>query len=303
MSKTISYLTTFLTGIVITVMVICNTELGLRTNIEMSTLLNQVFAILMLSMLLLIGRKNTNILPSQTKAKWYWFFGGAFGIAVVFINYYTVVNIGATLAMAGAVFGQSLMGFIIDMTGILYLPKRKTTKAKILSILICYLGIFIMSAFSGESINLGYLLLSVVGGMITMIQMGYNSHLASFKGPFVSALVNVVSGCVTIIIVILLTNAKTTFGMIEKLPSIPFLLLIGGSFLGIVVVVSTNIVVPKIPAVYSALLISSGQILTSLIFDAVLYSRFSVALLLGVAIMIIGLIYGTRADITSTPSR
>ncbi len=297
MSKTLSYIITFLTGIIITIMVVCNTELGQLTNIEFSSLTNQVLAIIMLSTLLLVGRKNKAILPEQKSPKWYWYFGGAMGIIIVTINYLTVVNIGATLAMAGAVFGQSLMGLIIDITGAFHLPKRKTSKAKILSILICYLGIFIMSAFSGDKINFGYLLLAVLAGVVTMIQMANNSYLSSYRGPFVSALINVITGCITILIIIGIKNPGETFSMIKLVPQIPFLLFVGGSILGVVVVLSTNVIIPKIPAVYSALLLSSGQILTSLVFDAVLYSRFSLSLLLGVIIMISGLLYGTYADI------
>lgn len=297
MSKTLSYITTFLTGIIITIMVVCNTELGQMTNIEFSSLTNQVLAIIFLSSLLILGRKNKAILPDQSSPKWYWYFGGAMGIIIVTVNYLTVINIGATLAMAGAVFGQSLMGLIIDITGWFHLPKRRTSKAKILSIAICYLGLFIMSAFSGNDIKFGYLLLAILAGIVTMIQMANNSYLATFKGPFVSALINVITGCITILVIIGIKDPSTTFSMVKLVPQIPFLLLVGGSFLGVVVVISTNIVIPKIPAVYSALLLSSGQILTSLVFDAALYSRFSLSLLIGVIIMILGLLYGTYADI------
>ena len=300
MSKTFSYLLTFLTGIIITVMVVCNTELGVKTNIEVSTIMNQVIAIAILSIFLLSCRKNTYILPKQKKARWYWFFGGSFGIVIVFINYFTVLNIGATLAMAGAVFGQSLMGLIIDITGFMYLPKRNTTRVKIISIVICYIGIFIMSAFSASTINWLYLLLAIMAGMITMFQMSYNAHLASFKGPVVSTLVNVISGLVTVTLFSFLFFRGETLEAFKVLPSVPFYLIVSGSILGIFVVVNTNIVIPKIPAVYSALLLSSGQILTSLVFDVLLYNRFSLSLFIGTAVMIIGLIYGTREEITST---
>lgn len=292
MSKISAYSLAFITGIIITLMVVANTELGRITSIEVSTIVNQFIAIIILSSLIAVARNNKIIVPEQKKSRWYWFFGGSFGIVIVLINYYTLINIGATLAMAGAVFGQSLMGLIIDVTGMLNLEKRKTTREKKISITISYLGILIMSIFSKTEVKIGYLALAILAGMITMFQMGYNSNFAKKKGTFISTLVNVTSGFITIAIVSLLFFYDNTKSSFADLVTAPFYLIVGGSILGIFVVVITNIVIPQIPAVYSALLLSSGQIMTSLIFDYLLYERFSFSLLIGTLIMIAGLAYG-----------
>jgi Uncharacterized protein conserved in bacteria len=302
MSKSLSYLAAFLTGIVITAMVVCNTELGVRTNIEVSTWVNQIIAILLLSVLLLAGRKNEQLVPKREHLHWYEHFAGSIGIAIVMINYHTVLNIGATIAMAGTVFGQSFMGLIIDMTGFMKLPKRKTTKAKIISMIVCYAGIIIMSVFSGESAQLGYLMLSVLAGMLTMIQMGYNSRVAAKIGTFPGALLNVTTGFLTITLISFLFFRAESLEAVKNLAFVPFPLIIGGSVLGIVVVVVTNVVIPRIPAVYSALLLSSGQIITSLIFDALLYGRFTLSLFIGAIVMLMGLIYGAKDDISASRS-
>lgn len=297
MSKILAYSLAFITGIIITLMVVANTELGRITSIEVSTIINQFIAIIVLSSFIAVARNNKIIVPEQKKSRWYWFFGGSFGIVIVLINYYTLINIGATFAMAGAVFGQSLMGLIIDVTGLLNLEKRKTTREKKISITISYLGILVMSVFSKTDVKIGYLALSILAGMITMFQMGYNSNFAKKKGTFISTLVNVTSGFITIAIISLLFFLDNTISSFSNLSNAPFYLIVGGSILGIFVVVITNIVIPQIPAVYSALLLSSGQIMTSLIFDYLLYERFSLSLLVGTLIMISGLAYGAiKAD-------
>ena len=45
-------------------------------------------------------------------------------------NYYTVTAVGATLAMALAVFGQSLVGLIFDLTGLFDMEKKRITGEK-----------------------------------------------------------------------------------------------------------------------------------------------------------------------------
>ena len=62
-----------------------------------------------------------------------------------------------------------------------------------------------------------------------------------------------------------------------------------GGLLACIVVVNTNIVIPRIPAVYSALLLSSGQILAALAVDYVLYETFTPVLLYGTLITLVGI--------------
>ena len=64
----------------------------------------------------------------------------------------------------------------------------------------------------------------------------------------------------------------------------------------IFVVTSSNIIIPKIPAVYSSLLLSAGQILMSLVLDALLYSSFSAPLLVGALVMLAGMLVNFLAD-------
>ena len=57
-----------------------------------------------------------------------------------------------------------------------------------------------MLFLSGNRISPVYALIGIIAGVITMIQMVYNSSFASLKGPFFSARQNVVSGLVGILL-------------------------------------------------------------------------------------------------------
>lgn len=296
MKKSIFYLVSFLTGAVISVMVVANTELGRITTNEVSLIVNQAIGVVLTTFILLAGRKNVLINPARQKSRWYMYLGGLFGICVMVCNFYSVLNVGSALAMAAAVFGQSITGLVTDLFGLFSMPKRKQSKLKWISLALSFTGIFIMSLSQSGSFKLVYILMGVLAGIMTMLQMTYNSSFAKAKGAVFSARQNALSGLAgTIIYAALLMPEETLHGF-TLLPSASFLSIIAGGTLAIVVVVSTNLVIPRIPAVYSALLLSCGQILTSIVIDTFLYDLFSPALLTGSIVMLAGIGLNFSAD-------
>ena len=285
MKKSIFYLVSFLTGAVISVMVVANTELGRITTNEVSLIVNQAIGIVLTTFILLAGRKSEIINPARKKSRWYMYFGGLFGICVMVCNFYSVLNVGSALAMAAAVFGQSLTGLVTDLFGLFSMPKRKQSTLKWISLALSFTGIFIMSLSQSGSFRLIYILMGT-----------YNSSFAKAKGAVFSARQNAISGLAgTIIYAALLMPEETLHGF-TLLPSASFLSIITGGTLAIVVVVSTNLVIPRIPAVYSALLLSCGQILTSIVIDTFLYDLFSPSLLIGSLVMLAGIGLNFSAD-------
>ena len=288
MGKSLCYIISFLTGAVISVMVTFNTEAGKLTSSEVSLIINQIVGIMTLEAIMLLGRKSSLIKPPKREVKWYrHYFGGLFGVAIISLNYISVSGAGATIAMAGAVFGQSLSGLIFDMTGLMGMQKEKITKRRIISLLICLIGIMIYF-FGGDGINL-YIFPSILAGILTMVQMVYNSSLANAKGPFYSARMNVISGLAGALLYAFIFFPETTISGFKAMRDASFPTMVMGGLLACIVVVNTNIVIPRIPAVYSALLLSSGQILAALAVDYVLYETFTPVLLYGTLITLVGI--------------
>lgn len=296
MARYLNYIITFLTGAVISLMVICNTELGVATTNEVSLIVNQITGIILLTLILTAGRKNVKINPKREPAPWYMYFGGLFGIVIMILNFYTVLNIGATLAMGTAVFGQSAMGLIMDLTGFMGVEKRKISPLKWIALAVSFLGIIVMSVFAGGTFRPVYVVMGVVAGVVTMVQMVYNSTFAKKKGAVFSARQNVISGLGGIIVYAALLYPSATVEGLARLPHVPFYLIVAGGTLACFVVCSTNVIIPRIPAVYSALLLSSGQILASLLLDWLLYSTFSWALLAGTLLMLLGMVGNFAAE-------
>ena len=213
----LNYLLSFITGAVISVMVIFNTELGAVTTTEISTMVNQIVGIIALTLLMFVFRKNKELCPKRVKSHWYMYFGGIFGLFILTFNFYTVIEIGATLSMALAVFGQSATGLFFDLTGLFGMEKKRITKQKWISLAVSFLGILLMSLLSGGSFKPAFLLMGFAAGALTMTQMVYNSTFAKAKGPLFSARQNVISGLVGIVLFSFIVKPQESINAISIL--------------------------------------------------------------------------------------
>ena len=286
----------FLTGMVIAVMVVANTQFGVATTMGVSLIVNHIIGLSILSALLLLGKKNKTINPMRRPAPWYLYFNGIFGVAILNCNYYTIVYTGASIAMASTVFGQSFFSLLFDLTGFMGMQKRTLNKKKVVSLLISATGILIMACTGDGTFSFWFILLGILAGALTMTQMILNSTFASYKGAIFASRQNFLSGLVAGLLFYFLFTPKATLGGFAKLPKVPILLMVSGGLLAVFVVVSTSYVIVKIPAVYSALLLSSAQILTSLLIDTVFFDSFSKTLLIGALLMLVGMAGNLLAD-------
>ena len=294
MNRKLSLLMAFITGAVISVMVIFNTELGKATTNTVSILINQIVGIIILSIIIMAFRKNTNVNPKRNSAPWYMWFGGLFGLAVISCNYFSVTGAGATIAMGTAVLGQCIAGLVLDVTGWMWMEKRPIRPIRIVSAAIVASGIAIMLLFSSEDIKPSYAVPGIIAGILTMVQMAYNSHFASFKGAFFSARQNVVSGLAGITLFALCTTPGETLDALKAIPEIPFIIAIGGGALASFVVVASNTIIPRIPGADSSALMSAGQVMTAAVLDWALYSRLYPSLIVGSAVMIAGILIARK---------
>ena len=290
MKRSLCLLLAFLTGAVISVMVIFNTELGEATTNTASIIVNQAVGIITLSAFILVFRKNGAVNPERKKAPWYLWFGGLFGLVVITCNYFSVRAAGATVSMAAAVFGQCLMGAVLDITGWMWMERRKIGIRRIASLMITALSIAVMICFSGEGISISHALIAVAAGIITMIQMAYNSRFASYKGAFFSARQNVISGLIGITLFASIALPGPTIEGLSRLPALPVLTIMGGGMLACAVVVSSNTIIPRLPGAVSSILMSAGQVLTAAILDWAIYSRLYPSLIIGSVMMLCGLL-------------
>ena len=142
-----------------------------------------------------------------------------------------------------------------------------------------------------------YLFAIVAGGMV-VFSMVLNSRLSHIIGVFQGVFVNYAMGLLTSILFVAASFWLGNETLNENMNLPPWYAYLG-ALCGIGIVASCNIVIPKIPVVYSAVLIFLGQIITGLILDTLISGHFDVYKALGALLITAGLFLNAKIDANS----
>lgn len=135
-----------------------------------------------------------------------------------------------------------------------------------------------------------YYILAFLAGVFTLISVITNSNLAKYIGTRQSTLINFIAGLsVSIILYIFFNNQPFEF------IDFPIWALFGGLF-GVFIVIISNLIIPKIPTIYSTLLIFIGQLFTGLLIDCFQANTLQLNKVIGAFLIITGLFYNLLVD-------
>ncbi|SCJ99244.1 Uncharacterized protein conserved in bacteria [uncultured Clostridium sp.] len=138
------------------------------------------------------------------------------------------------------------------------------------------------------------IILAMVGGILTTLSMIVNSSLGKKIGVLQSTCINYIVGliCSTLVLILLGSSIKVS---VETFSKLPFYIFLGGA-IGVSIVYCSNIIIPKIPVVYSTLLLFVGQVVAGIIIDFFVMSEISFSKLIGAIVIIIGILYNSKID-------
>jgi len=139
-----------------------------------------------------------------------------------------------------------------------------------------------------------YIFISILVGISVVVARIINSNLAKRIGIFQGTFFNYVTGLFFSFIFLLLSNEALTISSI-KMNSIPLWAYLGG-LSGILVIVLSNYITPKISAFYLTLLMFIGQIFVGIIIDYFTLDKLSIGKIIGGLLVLIGLTYNSLID-------
>jgi bacterial/archaeal transporter family-2 protein len=287
-----------LVGAVITLMTTVNSRFSAVVGNLVATLVIHVAGLAAVSAVLLLKREKAQ--PGRLPA--YYYLGGFIGVGTVFSSIYAFTVLGAALAVALALLGQTLCSIIVDAAGFLGRPRYPLTVRRLPGILLAIAGVAVMShavdiGIGGAAGPLGAagwhldpvaVLVALVAGSLPAITFSLNSELGRRKGMVRSTRVNYVVGLATTLVIVAVVRppvVETIHAVVTAGP----LLALGGGFLGVVVVTSMNFIFPRIPALSATLLLYSGQALMGVLVDIVAEGAFDARKLVGAIILLLGL--------------
>ncbi len=137
-----NYLISILTGVVLSIMVVLNGDLGNATGNYISSVIIHFVGLIGIIILLVVTKskiKNLKGIP------FYMFSGGLIGILTVLFTNISFTNLGVSLTVSLALLGQLVTAIVIDHFGYFDLEINKFEKKKIIGLGIIILGIFIMT--------------------------------------------------------------------------------------------------------------------------------------------------------------
>lgn len=129
---------------------------------------------------------------------------------------------------------------------------------------------------------------AVLSGLTRVVSRMVNAQLSSAIGPFESTFYNYMTGlaCSLAVVFLLHENLQLDLVLGAKLPLIAYL----GGFVGVLFIVLSNAISPKLSVFQMTLLIFLGQIGGGLMIDLLLGTNLSFGKLLGGALVLVGLI-------------
>ena len=233
---------------------------------------------------------------------WWIWTGGLLGSIVLTVNILLFPKLGGVQTAVLPIFGQIIMGLLIDQFGLLSSPLNPLTVPRLLGFVFVLIGVLltvIRKQSSRENKQKSVLLWQMIGvlaGMLSATQTAVNGYLGTILGSSLqAAAISFSTG--TIILLVYCLGTQTTFADLGKAVSAGksyWWIWIGG-FLGGLYVFGSDWLVPQIGTGQVVVMALFGQLTFSAIIDQfgffhALKSPVSRQKLLGLVIMFIGVI-------------
>lgn len=279
-----------LVGVLITVMNGINSAFAARVGSYLSVLVIHLAGLLAVSLVILVRRDGAKV----RKAPAYLYAGGFVGVATVFACNAAFSNLGASLAVALALFGQMAASLAVDSTGFLGRPRYPLSVRNLPGLALCLAGIAVMAGDFGG--RLGYMAIALVAGILPLLSFILNSRLAEARGIWRSARANYVVGLATTLVLLAVVRPDMREGA-AALAGLTagtgvasgLVLILGGGILGVIMNGIMNFIFPKLPALWSTLFMFAGQALAGLAMDAIDQGAMDPRRSAGVALVLAGL--------------
>ncbi|QAT41235.1 DMT family transporter [Clostridium sp. JN-9] len=139
-----------------------------------------------------------------------------------------------------------------------------------------------------------YIVISILAGVSVVVSRIINSNLAKEIGIFQSTFYNYIVGLFFSVIFFILSREKINLSDIKS-GDVPFWAYLGG-VAGVLLIVLSNYITPRISSFYLTLLIFVGQLFTGIIIDYFVKGNISSGKLIGGLLVLAGLIYNLVID-------
>lgn len=138
-----------------------------------------------------------------------------------------------------------------------------------------------------------YIFFSFLTGVLIVTSMMLNGQLSKKVGIINSVLINYLTAAISsLALCFIMVNSINSYSSISNIHLVYFL----GGAIGVLTTYLFNIVVHKVPTVYTVILRFIGQMLTSAIIDYWYFNIFSMGKVIGCILFLIGIILNAKSN-------
>ena len=142
------------------------------------------------------------------------------------------------------------------------------------------------------------ILIAFIAGAMVILSMIINSTLSKKIGVFQGAFVNYAVGLFFAVIAFIITKSYNAIDA-HNFQGLPLWAFLGGA-VGVVVVGISNVIIPKIPTIYSTLLIFTGQLFAGILIDFFRDGVVSKGKIIGGILILVGMFYNFYVDFSES---
>ncbi|PXV93643.1 uncharacterized membrane protein YdcZ (DUF606 family) [Lachnotalea glycerini] len=139
-----------------------------------------------------------------------------------------------------------------------------------------------------------YIILAILSGVTIVVSRMTNAKLGKELSVYQSTFFNYVIGFAGSLIAIAIFREKLLFT--PEVTGIRYYAMFFGGAIGVATISISNIITPKISALSLTIIIFVSQLFSGVIIDYFLYGGFSKGKLIGGILVLIGLVYNTKAQ-------
>lgn len=279
------YFLSFIIGCIVAIMIAINGQLTSFFGVYTATFIIHIVGTVFAFFVLLFKRIPISL---KNKLPLWLYLGGVIGVLTVVFNNIAFGKISLTAIMALCLLGQSLTSLIIDTFGLFGMQKHKFLKSKLIGLSIVIVGIF--SMFQDLNIN-AYIpiFVSLFSGVTIVLSRSVNAKLSEKLDALQGSFFNHLTGLFTSFLVLLLIGRNEILFSSFSISTRPFIYF--GGFLGVSVVLLSNLTTLKISSLHMTLFQFLGQIFTGMIIDSLIQNSFSKESLIGGLFVLTGLFF------------
>jgi transporter family-2 protein len=216
------------------------------------------------------GRRGLGIIRDEVRSgrmPWWYVVGGTAGAFFVLSQGLAASALGIAVFTVAVVTGQTASGLVIDRVGLATTKPRPITAARILGAMLMLIAVvLVVSTQKFDTFPVWLVLMPLIAGIGMAWQQGVNGQVRVVsKSPVTATVINFIVG--TSVLAIAALVHLLLVGVPQQWPANP--VLYTGGAIGAVFIAVGAILAPRIGVLLLALGTISGQLLVSLLLDAV----------------------------------